>query len=163
MQCMKEIFQDYLYDQKHKIKCMANLENLALIDSGLTYNVCVNKSNRITGFVWMTSVMKSNLYSCGCLISVDFMKRKTNVHLWPYIGPVVMNELKRICVVCKSFMLEGRLSAYYFVLESIFLMAPNFPNDNLIVIYTNGFFSKDILIDLELSHVKLFNDNFHLK
>ena len=34
------------------------------------------------------------------------MKRKTNVHLWPYIGPVVMNELKKTCVICESFMLE---------------------------------------------------------
>ena len=32
----------------------------------------------------MTSVMRSNLYCFWSSISVDFMKRKTNVHLWPY-------------------------------------------------------------------------------
>ena len=52
------------------------------------------------------------------------MKRKTNIHLWPYIGPAVMNELEKSCVVCKSFMLEERFSAYYFVLKSTFEMTP---------------------------------------
>ena len=92
---LKRNFQDYLYDQNYKIKFMAILEKLASIDSGFTYNFCVDKLNKINGFVWMTSVMRSNLYCFGSFISEDFMKRRTNVHLWPYIGPVVMNELKK--------------------------------------------------------------------
>ena len=88
------------------MKFMAILEKLATIDPGFTYNFCVDKSNKITGFFWMTSVMRSNLYCFESFVSVDFMKRKINVHLWPHIGPVVMNELKKICVVCKSFMLK---------------------------------------------------------
>ena len=43
-------------------------------------------------------------------------------------------------------------------------MAPNLPKNNLRVIYSNVFFfAEDILIDLGLSHIKLFNDHFHLK
>ena len=71
---------------------MAILEKLATIDPGFTYNFCVDKSNKITGFVWMTKVIQSNLFRFGSFISVDFTKRKTDVHLWPYIGPVAMNE-----------------------------------------------------------------------
>ena len=84
MQCLKEIFQDYLYDLNHKIKFMAIYEKVASIDSGFTYNFCVYNSNKITGFVWMTSVMRSNIHYLGSFISVDFMKRKTNAHLCPY-------------------------------------------------------------------------------
>ena len=51
MQCSKEIFQDYLYDQNHKIKFMVILEKLASIDSDFIYNFCVDESNKITGFV----------------------------------------------------------------------------------------------------------------
>ena len=79
MQCSKEMFQDCLYNQNHKIKLMVILEKLASIDLGFTYNFHVDKSNKITGFVWMTSVMRSNLYLFGSFISVDFMRRKTNV------------------------------------------------------------------------------------
>ena len=59
-------------------------------------------------------------------------------------------------------MLEEQSSTYYFVLKSIFLMAPNFQKDKLKVIYSI-FFSKDIPINLGLSHLKLFNNHFHLK
>ena len=48
------------------------------------------------------------------------MKRNINIYLWPYIGPVVMNELKKTCVICGSFMLEERNTTYYFVQKSIF-------------------------------------------
>ena len=84
---------------------MVILEKLGSIDSNLTYNFCVDKSNKITGFVRMTSIMRSNLYQFGLFVSGDFMKRLTNVHLWPYIGPVVINKLKKICVICESIML----------------------------------------------------------
>ena len=59
-------------------------------------------------------------------------------------------------------MLEERNTALYFVLKSIFLMTPNHKKDNLKVIDADGFFSKDILNKLDLHHVKLFNDHFHL-
>ena len=48
------------------------------------------------------------------------MRRKTNVHMWRYIGPVVMNKLKKACVICESFMIEERNTAYYFALKSNF-------------------------------------------
>ena len=68
IQCLKEIFQDYLYDQNHKIKFMAILEKLASIDPGFMNNFCVDKSNKITGHVWMSSVMRSYLYRFGFFI-----------------------------------------------------------------------------------------------
>ena len=72
----------------------------------------------------MTSVMRSNLCQFGSFITVDFMKRKTNVRLWPYIEPVMMNELKKACFICESFMLEERNTVYYIVEKSILLVAP---------------------------------------
>ena len=42
MQCLKEIFKNYLYDQNHNIKLMTILEKLASMDPGFTYNFCVN-------------------------------------------------------------------------------------------------------------------------
>ena len=55
-------------------------------------------NEKITGFVWMTSVMRSYLYQFGSFIYVNFMKRKTNGHQWPYIGPAMMNDIKK-CVL----------------------------------------------------------------
>ena len=75
---------------------MAVLEKLTSIDSGFTYNFYVDKFNKFTGFVWMTLVTRSDLYCFGSYISVDFMERKANINLWPCIGPVVMNGLKKL-------------------------------------------------------------------
>ena len=61
----------------------------------------------------MFSVMRSNLYQFGSFINVDFMKRKTNVHLWPYIEPVVMNKFKNTWVICESLMFEERNTAFF--------------------------------------------------
>ena len=74
-----------------------------------------------------------------------------------------MNDLKKTCVICESVMLEERNTTYYFVLKSILLMAPNYKKHNLKDIYADGIFSKDIVIKLDLHHVKLFNNCFHLK
>ena len=131
--------EDYLQDPNHKTKFLAILDKMGTIDQGVTYNFCMD-NEKITGFVWMTSVMGSILYQFGSFINVDFMKRKTNIHLWPYIGPVVMNDLKKKCVIYKSIMLEERNTKYYFVLKSIFLMAPNYKKHNFKVIYADGFF-----------------------
>ena len=58
---------------------------------------------------------------------------------------------------------RGTIFCILFCVKIHFLIAPNFPKDNLKVIYSNFFLSNDILIDLGLSHVKLFNKHFHLK
>ena len=50
-QYSKEIFHDYLYDQNHQIKFMVVLEKLISIDSRFSHSFCVDKSNKITGFV----------------------------------------------------------------------------------------------------------------
>ena len=50
-----------------------------------------------------------------------------------------MNELKKTFVICESIMLEEQSSACDFVLKSIFVMALNFSQDNLKIIYSNIF------------------------
>ena len=79
----------------------------------------MDNEKKITGFVWMTSIIRSNLYCFRSFIN-EYLCKEKNIHLWPYIGPVVMNELKKIYVICESFVLEERNTAYYFLLESIF-------------------------------------------
>ena len=95
IQCSKENFEDYLHNPNHKVKFLAILDKLGTIDPGFTFNFCMDNEKKITSFVWITSVMRLILYQFGSFINVDFMKRKVNVHIWPYIGPVVMNDLKK--------------------------------------------------------------------
>ena len=77
--------------------------------------------------------MRLKLYLFRSFISVDFMKRKSNK--------------------------EEQSSAYYFILKSIFLMAPNFPKDNLKVVSSDVFF-KNFLIELGLSPCQIVQRSF---
>ena len=163
IQSSKEIYLKYLHDDSCRTKLLAILDKLGRKDSGFTYNVSFDIDGKLTGFVYMTSVMRANLIRFGSFICLDAMKRRTNVHMWPYIGPTVMNDLKKSVVCCESFVLEERHDAYAFVLSSMFDMAPQFPRENLKVIFGDEFLTEKILEDCGLNHTKLFYDHFHLK
>ena len=66
------------------------LEKLGKKDRGFTYNLSFD----LNGIVYKRSVMRSNLIRFGSFIFPDAMNRRTNIHMWPYIGPTVMNDLK---------------------------------------------------------------------
>ena len=74
--CAKEVLHDYMADDSQRIKIIAMLERLGEIDPGFTYNLCMNKDNELTGFVWMTSVMRSNFQRFGNFLCLDAMKKK---------------------------------------------------------------------------------------
>ena len=74
IQCSKEIFEDYLHNPNNKIIFLAIPDKLGTIDPMFVYNFCMDNQKKIIGFVWMTSVMRSNLYRLGSFINVDLMK-----------------------------------------------------------------------------------------
>ena len=103
-------------------------EKLSEKDEGFTYNIAKNSNNEATGVVWMTSVMCSNFEKFGTYISLDAMKKKTNIYLWAYLSMVVKNEFRKPVVCCKSVIFEETRNAYEFVVNSMFLMCPNRKN-----------------------------------
>ena len=74
-----------------------------------------------------------------------------------------MNELQKTVVVCEAFILEERIDAYVFILNSLFKMTPTFDKNNLSVIFGDEFITDKILLGTGLHHVKIFNDHYHLK
>ena len=80
---VKDIYQEYLNVDGNRIKIIALLEKIGEADDGFTFNVAYNKKGSVTGIVWMTAVMRSNLERFCSFISLDAMKRTTNVQMWP--------------------------------------------------------------------------------
>ena len=106
--------------------------------------------------------MRYNLEKNGSFISLDAMKRTKNVHMWPYIGPTVMNKREKTTVHCESLMLEERHEAYFFVLNSIFEMDPMVDRTDVKVLFGDEFLSNYILEETNLSHARLFYDHYNL-
>ena len=59
----------------------------------------MNENMEMTGFFYMTSVMRSNFERFGDLLCLDAMQKRTNTHFWPYIALVVLNDLHKPTVV----------------------------------------------------------------
>ena len=78
------------------------LENLAHLDKGFTYNITHDSNNKVTGIVWMTSYMRDNFERFGNYLSIDVMRSSVcNAKEFCNIAPVVLNEIRRINVVCE--------------------------------------------------------------
>lgn len=160
--CIKQVYQECLNDDSSSIKMFAVLEKLSQIDKGFTYNIAFDNNNIATGVVWMTSTMRSNLLKFGSFICLDAMKRTTNVHAWPYIGPTIVNDINHISVVCESFCVSERIDAYKFILKSLFQMAPQFDKTLVKVIFADEFLNQTTLDDVGMSQTRLIYDHYHL-
>ena len=55
-----EVFTEYLNDETCNMKLFGILETLGNKSSGFTYALCNDGDGKLSGFVWMTSVMRSN-------------------------------------------------------------------------------------------------------
>ncbi len=50
-----------------------------------------NMGNGGATAVWQTGTMRGDFELCGCALHLDFMKRKLNSFIWPYISIVAIN------------------------------------------------------------------------
>ena len=97
-----ELFTEYLNDETCNMKLFGILETLGKKSSGFTYALCNDGDGKLSGFVWMTSVMRSNFEKFSQYISVDAMKRKTNENLFPYMAIVVTDDMNKVQVCCEA-------------------------------------------------------------
>ena len=162
VECAKEVYFSYLNDDKSHFKLFAYLDRLSSIDRGFTYNISTDSEGNMTGFCWMTSTMRSHFERYHNCIFLDTMRRKTNVHLWPYISIVIVNDMGEAQPVIEGFVTSELDEAYMFVINSALEMAPNVDPTNIGVVFGDQFFTKELIIASGLTHAKLFYDHYHL-
>lgn len=163
VQASDNIFRGVLNTCEGNNKLLNFLYQLSLHDNGFTYKIFFNVRNEISGFMWMTSTMRSNFERFGSFISLDAMKRSTNIHLWPYIAPVVLNEFNNVMVICESFVAGEQKDAYVAILQGLIEMAPGRSKDNVKAIYADEFLTTDTLIEAGFTKTKLIYDHVHLR
>ena len=79
----------------------------------------------------MTSIMRSHFERYQVVIFLDAMRRKTNVHLWPYMAIVIVNDMGEAHPVCESIMMSEIGLAYTFLIQSALKMAPDVNPDHV--------------------------------
>ena len=117
---------------------------------------------RPLGIVWVTEMMKKRLVRFGTVLFVDYMKRKYNKESWPYCAPVILDGNNEIGVVGESLNLSESLDGYFFVLNSIFEMVPEFDPSSVRLIFADDFINDSVLERLGMKTTILRADLWHL-
>ena len=163
VQACENIFYGIMNTCQGNNKLVNFLFQLASHDDGFSYKIFFNKKNEISGFMWMTSTMRSNFERFGSFLAIDAMKGAKNIHLWPYVAPVVVNEFDNTCVVAECLVAGERKDAYIAILKGLSEMAPGRPKTKVYALYADEFLSEDVLRQAGYEETKLFYDHVHLR
>ncbi|MGH7974653.1 MAG: hypothetical protein ACREBR_03940 [bacterium] len=143
---------------------MANyLENLQKKESGFTLRIARDSKGTPVGVIWITPAMRAAFERIGWFLCLGAMKRQLNDLKWPYVGPVVLDENRKVTVVAEAFVNSERLDMYSFIMRSIYEMAPGRPKEKVTAIYGDCFLKQSLLEPLGMSgSTRLFWDHYHL-
>jgi len=83
--------------------------------------------------------------------------------MWPYIAPTIINDLKKLCVICEAIVAGETNDAYIFILRSLFKMAPGRKPSDVHSVYSDEFLNRSVLDNTGLGHAKLFYDHYHIR
>jgi hypothetical protein len=106
------------------------------------FDFCITweeNSQRLTGVVWMTAMMRYYWIRHGDLLFMDLKKKRLHTLDWPYIGPTVVDNENTVSVICESLMLQEAHEAYCCALESLYKMEPRRARQSTKLIFADGF------------------------
>ena len=81
VESLKEICLKYLHDETCQTKLLVLYEKLGTKDCSLTHNLSFDVNGKLARFVYMTSLICSNLIRFGSFFCPGATKRRTNVHI----------------------------------------------------------------------------------
>jgi len=162
IKCAEEVLYATLRSSDQGWLLLNYFKQLKSTDPSFTYRVSRDESSVPTGFIWMTGTMRRSFELYGSCLFLDMMKRSmSNLH-WPYVGPVVLDGQKKICVVAEGFVCGEIHEAYSFVLKSIFEMAPAKKKEDVGVVFSDSFLNDTVLRSVGMSARHVL-DAYHLR
>ena len=99
----------------------------------------------------------------GEQIFLDAQKRQFNSFRWPYIGPVVLDNEKKIRPIIESLVIQESTEFYIWILQQIQVMEGRFSLSNVKMIFGDKLVSPEILKGLGIDNTCLLHgDYYHL-
>ena len=110
------------------------------------------EEGRPSAVVWMTPSMRKAWIRYGNVIFLDAMKRKLNSLHWKYIGPVALDNEKRIVQLCECLCVEEEIAYYAWVLQKLEEFEPRRKLISVRLMYADGLLTDTLLNMLGLEH-----------
>ena len=83
------------------------------------YAVHYGTDNLPDAIMYMTSEMINNLIRYGDIMHLDAQMRAFNKMCWPYIGIVLINNLKMICLCCEAIVIGETLDMHAWLIQTM--------------------------------------------
>jgi len=157
------IWKEMVADNSEDI--LLHLEKMKHSIEGFDFRALNDPSdNSIIAFVWMTDIMRGNIYRYVENMSLDMRHAETNDLLWPYMSVVFRDEKCKIAIGCEGFCIAETVEAYQFLLNAMFHMAGFASRSDVLVVNADGFLNQDIVLNkFDLPNAHFIQDSWHLK
>ncbi len=121
-------------------------------------------SGSATMLVWQTETMRADVELYGCAPHLDFMKRKLNSNLWPYISVVAIDANGCPCVVIEGIACMEQKHSHIFAINELLKMAPGRLHNGILAIFVDEMSSPTVLGEdkMNLPNAHFFWDRNHL-
>ena len=144
-------------------KALAFLEECKKRLPNFHYAVHYGTDNLPDAIMYMTSEMINNLIRYGDIMHLDAQMRAFNKMCWPYIGIVLINNLKMICLCCEAIVIGETLDMYVWLIQTMATVVKQWNASKLRIIYGDGFVTKSILHQLNITNTCILHgDSWHL-
>ena len=159
------LLRDTLESSNNLWKVQKHLAELKRNDPCFDYRIA---RDEITGaptcVVWQTGTNRADFELYGCQIHLDFMMRKMNSYLWPYISVVVVDANGSPRCALEGIACTERVGAYVFAVKVVSEMTPGRKSVDVKVVFADGRLDASILKpgQMDLSNAQLFWDQYHL-
>ena len=155
-------------DQNDLQQMITYLDSLVNCDDGFDYRIGRSVDGEVTGFVWMTGVMRRDFELFGDLLFVDRLGRPLNDKGWPSITIAMLDDLKKLCIAAEGFTIREQVEAYAWFLRMIVEMAPKRTLADIKRIFADGILAGETLLgmlgivdscNIVLDHRRLIGDD----
>jgi hypothetical protein len=137
---VRDILKNALNESTDSSRIEKLFGDLALKDPGFAYRVARADNGSISGYIYMTSVMRARWERYGDVLFLDAMKRQLNSLHWPYLSVVCLEGDKSIGVCVEGICCAERLDAYEWILRSMFTMGPKRKPSQVRMFFGDGIF-----------------------
>jgi hypothetical protein len=132
------------------------LSKLNGVDPSFQYRLAKDpETNTLIGVIWQNAAMRSMFEDYGNVLFTDVMKRPTNSIRWPYISLTVLDSMKMTHVVAEGIICGEYKSAYSWVLQSLFDMAPKRDKNTISTIFADQFIDDSCLLHMGFLNLPL--------
>jgi len=161
----RRVMEEVLNEDEGSSTMYDFLSKLNGVDPSFQYRLAKDpETNTLIGVIWQNAAMRSMFEDYGNVLFTDVMKRPTNSIRWPYISLTVLDSMKMTHVVAEGIICGEYKSAYSWVLQSLFDMAPKRDKNTISTIFADQFIDDSCLLHMGFLNLPLIAyDYWHLK